>query len=190
MSDTIFGGRDNSVVGDFDSFVGMVAKEFEDACDLTPLPKGVYYAKLEATEMTNSKSSGTPGQKFTFVILKGSYAKRKITGTSYWTEKTSHIKPVLAERLGILRVDSDGKYHAIYGKNEWASAIGTEVFIEIVHEERLDSEKRKTGIIDAKLAFIPVLKRTDKRVIELAAQLGIALGGEAATSSPGIEDQI
>lgn len=186
MSSNIFGGGTGS---DFDDYIGRDAKEFEAACD-SILPKGVYYAQLTETEQNNSKG-GTPGQKFTFVILKGSHAKRKITGTCYFTEKTNHIKPVLAERLGILRVDSDGKYHAIPDKNGWASAIGTEVFIEVVHEERLDSEKRKTGVVDARLAFIPVLKRTDKRVIELAAQLGIALGVEAVSDvSSGVEDLI
>lgn len=175
---------------DFGDYIGRDAREFEAACD-SILPKGVYYAKLEATELTNSKTNNTPGQKFTFVILKGSHAKRKITGTCYWTEKTNHIKPVLAERLGILRVDSDGKYHAISGKSGWASAIGTECFIEVVHEERLDSDKQKTGVVDARLAFIPVLKRTDKRVIELAAQLGIALGADAvAGGGESVEDQI
>lgn len=148
----------------------------EKNLDGGPLPEGKYHALLTGAKSESFKS-GNSGFEFEFEVLApDEHAGRKVHDRLVISEKTEPRQIMYLSRLGIIEaVEKDGKKHYEKGEVEdFIDAIGTEVVIEVAHEE-FQREKGGKGIA-AKVTFGGVWRVDDERVKDVPKADSAAVG--------------
>lgn len=132
--------------------------------------EGYHHAYLDGYRPFDT-NSGASGHEFTFKILGGPWDGKEVKGSVFKPkgedpekdEKARNKLRLFAHRLGLLKkVKKDGKdvYEAVEGKSEFMHAIGTEVIINVKHE---DFEGQKGKGKKAVLEYEGILPLDDKR---------------------------
>ena len=75
------------------------------ADDLTPLPAGEYLCRVIDGKSFEAKVKGTPGHKFTFEVIEGDYADRRIWHDVWITEAALPLTMRDLAKLGIESLD-------------------------------------------------------------------------------------
>lgn len=149
---------------------GVLAEEFDDTLELPPIPPaGKYFAVVTGVK-NFSTENGSKGIEFEFTLAGGHYAGRTQKDRLF-THKDGTINPkteqrrgLYAKRLGLLEAyEENGKKY--YRSKPGASiydTVGTEVVLELVHEEYKNQEGKDS--IATRVTFNGIWSADDERV--------------------------
>lgn len=107
------------------------------------LPKGKYHVRLDGAKDVTAQQSGTPGEELHYTVIGGPHTGHEIKDTLWKTDKegAKNRLVLFASRLGLLQRDG-AKFVQAKGKHSFADCLGSDVVIEVDHEEY---ENKKTG---------------------------------------------
>lgn len=164
-------------------------------------PEGLHHAVLDGCRPFTA-NSGTKGYEFTFLIIAGpangvafksSIFQPKGEDAEKDKKATDKLR-LYAHRLGLLKKvageNGKSKYVPVEGKTDFIHCMGTEVIVEVEHEDdEYTNDKGKTVKAKrARLTYEGLLPLDDKRAKDVArgkapdrtANAAAALGGKPA----------
>jgi hypothetical protein len=146
--------------------------------------EGKYHVRLDGAVVDHKAKSGLTGKELTFVILTGRNAGYKVTET-LWdngsddakTRKAKDRQVRFGKRLGLFVVAGE-KLKIADGKHDFNDCLGTEVVIEVKHEQWESQGKKGTslrmtmfgiwGVDDPEVKDVPKANRTTVASIKAA----------------------
>lgn len=162
------------------------------------VPEGMHHAVLYGVRAVTA-NSGTTGRELVFKVLAGPAAGMELKET-VWSPsgkgadtdaKSRNRLRLFGHRLGLLQkvqtADKKHKYEAIKGKHDFADCFGSEVVIEVRHEddEWTDKNGKQRKGKKSILTFEGVLELTDPRAKDVPrGGAGAARAAVAAAPAP------